>query len=64
MALDEDLEPQNQPRPAYVPAKLDALSIAEVEKYIMHCESEIRRAQAEIDSRESHRGAAEALFKK
>jgi len=64
MARDDDLEPLNQPRPAYIAARLDALSIAEVEKYITHCESEIRRARAEIDSRQNHRGAAEALFRK
>jgi uncharacterized small protein (DUF1192 family) len=64
MALDDDLEPQNHPKPAYIQAKLEALSIAEVERYIAHCGSEIERARAEIDSRQSHRGAAEALFRK
>jgi uncharacterized small protein (DUF1192 family) len=64
MTSDDDLEPQHQPRPAYVPAKLEALSIDEIEAYIAHCESEVARAQAEIDARSSHRGAAEALFKK
>ena len=64
MALDDDLEPRHQPRPAYVPATLEILSLAELEEYIQHCEAEIARARAEIDGRTSHRGAAEALFRK
>jgi uncharacterized small protein (DUF1192 family) len=64
MALDDELEPQHQPKPTYTPARLDTLSIAEVEAYIAHCEAEIGRARNEIDSRQSHRGAAEALFRK
>lgn len=64
MAVDDDLEPQHQPKPAYIPANLEALSLAEIATYIAHCESEIGRAREEIDSRQSHRGAAEALFTK
>jgi uncharacterized small protein (DUF1192 family) len=64
MAIDDDLEPQHQPKPAWTPARLDALSITEIEAYIAHCEAEIARSRAEIDSRQSHRGAAEALFKR
>lgn len=64
MAIDDDLEPQHAPKPVYVPARLDTLSITEVEAYIAHCEAEIGRARAEIDARQSHRGAAEALFRK
>ena len=64
MAFDDDLEPQHQPKPAYLPANLESLSISELSKYIAHCEDEIARARAELDTRDSHRGAAEALFKK
>jgi uncharacterized small protein (DUF1192 family) len=64
MAFDDDLEPQHQPKAAYTPANLEILSISELEAYIAHCEGEIGRARAEIDSRQSHRGAAEALFRK
>jgi len=64
MAFDDDLEPQHQPKPAYTPANLEVLSIDELKEYIAHCKGEIGRAQAEIDSRQSHIGAAEALFKK
>jgi uncharacterized small protein (DUF1192 family) len=64
MAVDDDLEPQHRRKPAYLPARLEDLSIAELNAYIAHCESEIGRARAEIDSRDSHRGAAEALFRK
>lgn len=64
MAFDDDLEPQHQQKPAYMPANLEVLSITELKAYIDHCEGEIGRARAEIDSRQSHIGAAEALFKK
>lgn len=64
MAIDDDLEPRHQPKPAYKPANLEILSLSELDTYIAHCEDEIARARAEIDSRQSHRGAAEALFKK
>ena len=43
--------------------KIEALSIEELKAYIEHAKQEIVRAEAEIASRESLRGDADALFK-
>jgi uncharacterized small protein (DUF1192 family) len=58
---DPDLEPRLR-----APAKknLEALSIAELEGYIVELEGEIERARAEIASRQRQRSGAEALFKR
>jgi uncharacterized small protein (DUF1192 family) len=58
---DEDLLPRKQPVP---PRDLSLLGIAELEDYIAGLESEIARAQVEIDQKRKHRGGAEALFKR
>ena len=39
-------------------------SIEELEAYIAHLETEMARARAEIETKNSVRNAAEALFKK
>jgi uncharacterized small protein (DUF1192 family) len=58
---DEDLLPGKKPTP---PKDLTLLGIAELEAYIAGLETEIARAQAEIDEKRKHRGGAEALFKR
>jgi uncharacterized small protein (DUF1192 family) len=58
---DEDLPVNRKPVP---PRDLTLLGIAELEEYIAGLESEIARAQAEIDEKRKHRGGAEALFKR
>jgi uncharacterized small protein (DUF1192 family) len=58
---EEDLLPGKKPAP---PKDLTLLGIAELEDYIAGLESEITRARAEITAKRSHRGGAEALFKR
>jgi uncharacterized small protein (DUF1192 family) len=58
---EEDLLPQRQ---APKPKDLSLMGIAELEEYIAGLEAEIARAQAEITRKRSHRGGAEAIFKR
>ncbi len=58
---DEDLLPRRQPPK---PRDLSLLGIAELEEYIADLEGEIARARAEIAAKRSHRGGAEALFRR
>ncbi|WP_029008947.1 DUF1192 domain-containing protein [Azospirillum halopraeferens] len=60
MNLD-DLEPRKV-KPA--PRDLGILSVAELNDYIAELEAEIARARAAIDAKQSHKNAAEALFKR
>ena len=39
------------------------MGVSELEDYIAELEAEIARARATIDSKQSHRSGAEALFK-
>jgi uncharacterized small protein (DUF1192 family) len=58
-------EPDDLPRrPTTKPPDLSTWSAEEVEAYIARLEAEIARARAAIESKQSIRGAAEALFKK
>jgi uncharacterized small protein (DUF1192 family) len=58
-------EPDDLPRtPITKPPDLATWSVEEVEAYIARLEAEIARARAAIESKQSIRGAAEALFKK
>jgi uncharacterized small protein (DUF1192 family) len=64
MSANDDLEPTFQGHPTdYSEMKIEALSIAELKAYIEHAKQEVARAEAEIASRESLRGDADALFK-
>ncbi len=58
---EEDLLPQRRKPP---PRDLTLMGIAELEDYISGLEEEIARARAEIAAKRSHRGGAEALFKR
>jgi uncharacterized small protein (DUF1192 family) len=58
---EEDLLPQRRKPP---PRDLTLMGIAELEDYIAGLEEEIARARAEIAAKRSHRGGAEALFKR
>ena len=60
MNLD-DLEPRKA-KPA--PKDLGVMSVAELNEYIAGLEAEIARARAAIDAKQSHKNAAEALFKR
>ena len=61
MTKDEDELPI---RRSSKPPDLSSWSISELEDYIRRLEGEIDRARAQIASRQTVRGAAEALFKK
>ena len=55
----------NDPKRSKVgPPDLSGWSVAELEAYIARLEVEMARARAEIESKNSIRNAAEALFKK
>ena len=55
----------NEPKRSKVgPPDLSGWSVAELEAYIARLEVEMARARAEIESKNSIRNAAEALFKK
>ncbi|MEJ1994662.1 MAG: DUF1192 domain-containing protein [Limibacillus sp.] len=56
----DDLEPRKvKPKPK----DLELLGVEELEEYIAGLQAEIDRARAVIDGKQSHKGAAEALFK-
>ena len=64
MSSEGDLEPTFQGHRTNIgEIKIDSLSIEELKAYIEHAKQEIVRAEAEIASRESLRGDADALFK-
>lgn len=58
---DEDI-PRKRPR--FEPLPLDGVSREDMEAYIAALEAEIERVKATIAARDSHKGAAEALFRK
>lgn len=60
--FDEDDLPR-KPAPVFSPAKLDLLSVAQMQDYIADMKLEIARAELEISKRGDHRNAAEALFR-
>ena len=56
----EDLLPRKvQPQKK----NLEIMGVSELEEYIADLEAEIARARAAIESKQSHRSGAEALFK-
>jgi uncharacterized small protein (DUF1192 family) len=62
MAIDlEEFEPRKQPPK---PRDLSSWGIAELNEYIANLQAEIERAQAAIKSKQGHRSAADAFFKK
>ena len=57
----EDLEPRKQPPK---PRDLSSWGVAELNEYIANLTAEIERARAMINSKQGHRSAADAFFKK
>ncbi len=57
----EDLEPRKQPPK---PRDLSTWGVAELNDYIANLNAEIERARTVIRSKQGHRSAADALFKK
>ena len=65
MSFDDDLEPQHPAsKKGFEQVNIELLSVEELHEYIAHAKQEIARAEAEIRDRASHRGEADALFKK
>ncbi len=60
MIEDETPKPANH----FVSPPLDSWGVAELRRYIATLQAEIARAEAAIAARESHRGAADALFRR
>jgi uncharacterized small protein (DUF1192 family) len=62
MLREDEEAPRKKPR--FEPMPLDGVSRSDLEAYIADLETEIARVRATIAARDSHRGAAEALFRK
>jgi uncharacterized small protein (DUF1192 family) len=60
MINPDELDP---PRPTAQAKNLESMSIQDLKNYILSLEKEIERAQAMIDSKQSHRSGADSLFK-
>ncbi|MDA0656447.1 MAG: DUF1192 domain-containing protein [Proteobacteria bacterium] len=56
----DDLEPQTAPRK---PKDLEVMSIEALREYVASLKAEIERAEAQIAAKESHRSAADGIFK-
>ena len=57
----EELEPRKQPPK---PRDLSSWSVSDLNDYIANLEAEIARAKDVIKSKQGHRAAADAFFKK
>ena len=60
------LTEDDEPRPKYrlAPLPLDQLSVAELQAYVAELAAEIARAEAAISRKQSHRNAADSVFKR
>lgn len=61
MIFDEESDPKTK-RPK--PRLLDNMSVPDLKEYVLHLQEEIKRVQAEIDKKEKHKNAVDAIFKK
>lgn len=61
MFLDDDTDPKTKRQK---PRNLDNLSVPELKAYVEQLKEEIARAEADIQKKEKHKAAADALFKK
>jgi uncharacterized small protein (DUF1192 family) len=57
---------EDAPRPGtgFTPPVLDAWSVEDLKHYIARLQAEIGRAEAAIARKQSHRGTADAFFRK
>lgn len=62
MAQDDDAPPRKRARLEKL--VLDTLGIDELREYITELRDEIARVEVDITRKQSHRGAAEAFFRK
>ena len=61
MFVDEELPKHKQPLP--FPRALEGMSVQHMQEYRAELEAEIKKIDAEIESRQSVRAKAESLFK-
>lgn len=61
MILDDDSDPKTK-RPK--PRQLDKMSVGELREYAAQMKEEIARVEQEIAKKETHKSAADALFRK
>ncbi len=59
----DDNEPRPRPQTSF-PARLEAMSVGNLEDYVLALRAEIVRVEQEIAKRSDIRSAAEALFRK
>lgn len=60
MILDDDTDPKTKKQK---PRVLDNLSIPELREYVLQLKGEITRTEADIQKKEKHKAAVDALFK-
>jgi uncharacterized small protein (DUF1192 family) len=60
MIFDDETDPKTKKQK---PRQLDNLSVPELKDYILQMKGEIVRVEAEIQKKEKHKAAADALFK-
>ena len=60
MIFDDDTDPKTKKQKLRV---LDNLSVPDLRDYIAQLKSEIVRVEADIEKKEKHKAAADALFK-
>jgi len=59
----DDLDPPSNKKEQIIGQPLDDFSVAELKDYIADLESEIARARADIERKESSAAAADSVFK-
>lgn len=64
MAMDDDDNVPRTPKFRLQKLVLDPLGIAELQFYIEELRDEIARAEAEIARKQTHRGTADAVFRR
>ena len=60
MILDDDLDPKTKKAK---PRVLDNVSVPELKEYVQQLKDEMARVEAEIQKKEKHKAAVDALFK-
>ncbi len=60
MILDDDSDPKTK-KPK--PRALDNVSVPELRDYVLQLKNEIARVEAEIQKKEKHKAAVDALFR-
>lgn len=61
MIFDDENDPKTK---RAKPRALDKMSVPELREYVVQLKEEIARVEADIAKKDTHRSAADALFKK